>query len=234
MNNHPFSRIAVLLFVMLAASCARVARSPTEPAPGIPGAPVVPRGATLYRVSSADSSVHIRVYRGGTLSNLGHNHVISSKSVAGQIWTHASIEKSGFDLVLPVSDLIVDDNEARAAAGAEFPLNVPDDAKQGTRRNMLGEAVLDAAHYPRISLQSVAVRGSMNVPQVTARITIKTQSREVLAPLKLALNGKELQATGEFEIKQTDFGIKPYSVALGALAVQDGLKIKFELRAVAL
>lgn len=233
MHHHPLSRIAVLLLVLLAASCARMARPP-EPTPGLPGAPTIPRGATLYRVSSADSSVHIRVYRGGTLSNLGHNHVISSKSVAGQVWTHASIDKSGFDLMLPVNDLIVDDNEARAAAGTEFPLNVPEEAKQGTRRNMLGEAMLDGAHYPSISLKSISVGGSLESPQVMARITIKGQSRDVAVPLKLNAEGKGLRAMGEFEIKQTDFGIKPYSVALGALAVQDVLKIKFDLRATAL
>ena len=42
-----------------------------------------------------------------------------------------------------------------------------------------------------------------------------------------------LRVKGQFDIKQTDFGITPLNVALGALLVQDTLKIKFDLFALA-
>jgi hypothetical protein len=48
-------------------------------------------------------------------------------------------------------------------------------------------------------------------------------------PVVAAVNGDRLTASGEFEILQTDFGIKPFSVALGALEVKDRLLVRFKL-----
>jgi hypothetical protein len=54
-------------------------------------------------------------------------------------------------------------------------------------------------------------------------------SREVQVPVRIAAEGAKLTASGEFDILQTEFGIKPFSVALGALEVQDKLHIKFSV-----
>jgi hypothetical protein len=56
-------------------------------------------------------------------------------------------------------------------------------------------------------------------------------SRDVQVPVKMAVEGGKLTASGEFDILQTEFGIKPFSVALGALEVQDKLHIKFNITA---
>src|ERR1044071_8010557 len=42
-------------------------------------------GASVYRVEPGDSLVVVRVYRGGRLAKLGHDHVVSSKDVRGFI-----------------------------------------------------------------------------------------------------------------------------------------------------
>jgi hypothetical protein len=101
--------------------------------------------------------VDILVYRGGTLARLGHNHVMTSKAVTGRVWVHSQLAKSGFELAFPVAELIVDDAQARRAAGAEFPPEIPQADKEGTRKNMLRTEVLDAEHFPQVSLQSVRI-----------------------------------------------------------------------------
>jgi hypothetical protein len=40
-----------------------------------------------------------------------------------------------------------------------------------------------------------------------------------------------ITASGELTLKQSDFGITPFSVLGGALAVQDQLELRFELSA---
>jgi polyisoprenoid-binding protein YceI len=80
---------------------------------------------------------------------------------------------------------------------------------------------------------STKVGGTLQAPLVTARITIKDVSREVQVPVKLAVEGAKLTANGEFDILQTEFGIKPFSVALGALEVQDKLHVEFSIIATA-
>jgi len=162
---------------------------------------------------------------------MGHNHVISSKTIAGYAWHHNAWERSGFDIVMPVNELIVDDDTARAMEGAEFPLNVNDEAKQGTRQNMLGTALLDAAQFPFISLKSVRISGAADAPQALVAIQIRDQTRELAIPLTLEVGANILRAHGMFEISQTAFGITPFSVAMGALQVVDVVKIRFDLLA---
>ena len=89
--------------------------------------------------------------------------------------------------------------------------------------------MLDGEHYPDVKLRSAKVGGTLEAPQVTAHITIKDASRDVEVPVQIAIEGAKLTASGEFDILQTEFGIKPFSVALGALEVQDRLHIKFTI-----
>ena len=186
-----------------------------------------------YRIDATSSKLHILVYRGGTLARLGHNHVISSRNISGNIWRGPSLKDSGFDIMIPVNALIVDDNEARAAEGEDFPLNVTEDAKQGTKANMLRSTLLDGASYPDIHIKSVSLQGDQNAPLVVAALRIKDQTRQISLPVTLRSADGQLHIKGEFDIKQTDFGITPLNVALGALLVLDTVKIKFELVAVA-
>jgi polyisoprenoid-binding protein YceI len=194
-------------------------------------APTAPdtRGATVYTVSPQSSQLSIYVYRGGKFSRLGHNHVMTSQQLAGRVWVHPDFARSGFELSFPVAQLVVDDAEARRAAGGDFPPDIPQSDKDGTRKNMLKPEVLDSEHYPQVKVRSAHVGGTMEAPQVTASITIKDQSRDVEVPVQIGVEGSKLTASGEFDILQTQFGIKPFSVALGALEVQDRLHLKFRI-----
>lgn len=230
--------LALTSCLLLLTSCStpkpRLLAIPMATPPLISEAPEYPRdlrGATLYRISPNTSVVHILVYRGGTLSNLGHNHVISPTSINGFIWKSYQPSLCGFDIALPVDDLVVDDNDARAAEGADFPLNVPDNAKQGTQHNMLSEALLYAQKYPVIRLQSANISGSADALRVVVNIAIKDQLHSYTLPVTMQSDEHGLRVRGTFTMKQTDFGIKPFSVAMGALQVQDKLTIKFDLHA---
>jgi polyisoprenoid-binding protein YceI len=218
---------------LLLAACPRPVRPP-PPTPTVPPTPSAPsaadtRGAAVYEVSSQSSQVSILVFRGGKFSRLGHNHVMTSQQVSGRVWVHPEFARSGFELSFPVAQLVVDDPEARRAAGSDFPPDIPQSDKDGTRKNMLRAEVLDGEHYPDVKLSSAHVAGTFEAPQVTAHITIKDTGRDVQVPVKLAIEGAKLSASGEFDILQTEFGMKPFSVALGALEVQDRLHIQFKI-----
>src|SRR5262245_49236946 len=152
---------------------------------------------------------------------------MTSQDFTGLVWIHPEFSRSGFELAFPVAKLVVDDAEARRAAGGDFPPDIPQSDKDGTRKNMLKPEVLDGEHYAQVQLRSAKIGGTLEAPQVTAHITIKDASRDVEVPVQLAVEGEKLRASGEFDILQTDFGITPFSVALGALEVQDRLHIKF-------
>lgn len=223
----PFTAIALCC---LLAACPRVTRPPVEEKPALPPTPTVDlRGAVVYDVNPQASAVHILVYRGGALARFGHNHVLTSKSLSGRVWVNAALEKSGFELSFAVAQLIVDDPEARRAAGSDFPADIPQADRDGTRKNMLRAEVLDAENYPDVTLQSVRVAGTPQAPQITVRIKIKDTSRDIPVTATVKTEGARLTASGEFDIQQTDFGIKPFSAGLGALEVQDRLHVRFDI-----
>jgi polyisoprenoid-binding protein YceI len=226
-----FPRAVCLTFAAFVLSgCPSTSVRPPPPKEALPevGAPDV-RGATLYTLDPAASNVAIHVFRGGTLARLGHNHVITAQQVTGRAWVHSSTDRSGFEVSFPVAQLIVDDPKARAAAGSEFPGEIPADDREGTRKNMLRAEVLDAEKFPAISLRSVKVSGALPKLQLVARITIKGVARDVTVPANVAIAGNKMTATGAFDIQQTSFGIKPFSIGLGALEVLDKLHVVFTL-----
>lgn len=197
--------------------------------PLTPPSPPTPANLKSYRIEPAESRLHILVYRGGTMARLGHNHVISSGDLQGHIWRGATAESSGFEMEVPVNTLIVDDNAARSEEGEDFPLNVSEDAKAGTKANMLRPTLLNGEHFPKISIRAIRVTGSTASPDVVASIRIKDQTREIRLPVTLGETDSALEIQGSFEIRQSDFGITPLSIAMGALTVQDTVKIKFRL-----
>jgi polyisoprenoid-binding protein YceI len=221
---------ALIVATILIASCSGPAVQPSvsqeaAPARGEPDT----TNAEAYKVDGAASTLHVLVYRGGAMARLGHNHVLSTQSVTGTVLLSREFQKSHVDLTVPVASFVVDDAKARSAEGEDFAADVPADAREGTRRNLLREEVLDAEHFPVITMRSIAIAGARASPQITMRVSLKGSARDIVVPVTLKEEGARITATGQFELKQSDFGMKPFSVALGALQVQDQLKIRFSL-----
>ena len=213
---------------LLAAGCAQV---PPSAPPGAPsGAPdldaayyreAAGRGASVYRVEPADSLVVVRVYRGGRLAKLGHDHVVSSKEPHGFI----DADKGRCDLYVAVQSLAVDDPAQRAAAGFESTPSESDIA--GTRSNML-EKVLEAERFPFVVLR---VRG-VEQDAVQAELSLHGVTRPLRIPAKVDAGAERIDVSGSFPINQSDFGIEPFSVLGGALTVQDRVDLTFAIRGV--
>lgn len=186
-------------------------------------------GAQIYTIDAQASDIHILVYRAGTLARLGHNHVISSKTLRGEVWLHQEFSASGFDVTLPVATLIIDDPKTRARHGEEFAAEVAQKDIDGTRRNLMRPEVLDGEQFPEIKLVASEVSGSIDAPSLKAQVTLKGVTRELQIPVKLEIQQDRLIASGEFDLLQTEFGIKPFSIALGALQVRDELHVAYRL-----
>src|SRR5260370_36411404 len=116
-----------------------------------------PAGAAAYSIDSAQSELRLLVHRAGPLARLGHNHVILNRAIGGWVDPAARPESAAFSLYVPVADFVVDDARARSEEGQDFSAEVPEEAKSGTRRNMLGAALLDAERFPVITLTSAGI-----------------------------------------------------------------------------
>lgn len=178
-----------------------------------------------------DSLLQILVHRGGAMARLGHNHVIASHQLDGIVYETDDATRTRFDIRFPVSELTVDEPALREQAGPDFSANVPQSAREGTHTNLLSEALLDASHYPTIRLRATDVIEAANGYDVGVEISIKDQLRTVRVPVSLERKDGALVASGEFPLKQSELGLKPFSIAMGALVVLDDMTVKFTVTA---
>lgn len=215
------------------------AAPPAQVTPAPPVAP--PRLGTPYDVVPDASLLVVLVYRAGALASVGHNHVIASHELTGTLYVPPDVTRGSFELHVPVATLTVDEAALGAQQlGADFPPHVTEGAKQSVRRNMLGAALLDAEHNPEIVLRGVGIAPataaadgttSAAAQAVVARVesTVRDQQRTFSVPLCYRLGDGVLTATGEFPLRQSELGLTPFSAMLGALQVQDEMRIRFHI-----
>jgi hypothetical protein len=223
---------AVVLLAVLLAGCAQQAQRPSAPASvPAPAAPGITREGRRFDIDSGASLLTIQAFRGGALARAGHNHVVASHDLAGVAYVPENLSAVSFDVHFNVNLLTVDEDDLRKQAGPDFPPGVPDEAKVGTKRNMLGEAMLDGDRYPEIALQSEAVRRGAdgNGVEAQVRAIVRDRAFAVIVPMRYRLDGDTLEVDGEMPLKQTDVGITPFTLFGGALKVEDDMKIRFHI-----
>lgn len=71
--------------------------------------------------------------------------------------------------------------------------------------------------------------GALFSATLNGALTLHGVTRNVPIPARVVLLGDMLRASGDFTLRQSDFDIKPVSVAGGALKLKDELKLSFEI-----
>lgn len=172
----------------------------------------------------------ILVYRGGALAQAGHNHVIASHDLSGTIYVPADPMRASFEIRLPLAALTVDEPALRMQAGSDFAAAVPDSAREGTRRNMLGGALLNAPLFPEILLESQSIQaGAAGELLAHVEAQVRQSAHPIGVPFRYDLRSAQLTVSGELPLRQTDLGLTPFSALLGALQVQDEMRVKFRI-----
>lgn len=241
--NTQYARRVPLMLLMLLASCSAPPPLLEVPAGAPPDFPFEryrqpSAEATVYTVDSARSLIWVYAYRDGALKRMGHDHVIASRDLAGFVRRDsagaASVVFAG-DLYLPLAAMTVDEPLLRVEAGFDTEPSAEDRA--GTQGNMLKS--LEAADYPFVS----ATLGTPEINPVTLaseqgittnlELTLKLHgsAHSLSVPVVATLEAGTLRARGKFVLRQTDFGIEPFNVLGGALAVKDEVEVQFDLYA---
>lgn len=208
---------AALCFAALTLAACRTA--PPAPVQGPAPAPELAPDRQAYRIQSGDSLIAITVRRGGLLARMGHDHVVATRAVDGFV----DLARGRTELRFRLDQLTVDEPELRRDAGLQTQPSA--DAIDGTRRNMFSK-VLQAEAHPW-----VLVRAVLEGDVLRADITLHGVTRGYRVPVQLAVQGNSLQARGAFVARQSDFGITPFAVFGGALAVQDEMELRFAISA---
>jgi polyisoprenoid-binding protein YceI len=189
-----------------------------------------------YDLVEGVSLLTVLAFRGGTLAKVGHNHVIASHDLRGTIYVPGDALRTTFEVQIPVAGMTIDEPQLREKEGPDFPPDVPDSAKQGTRHNMLSEALLDADRYPDIQIAAESIEADGGESSATtahvkvhAEITVRGQAHPLLVPALYELRDDRVVVSGELPVKQTDLGLTPFSALLGALQVEDEMRVKFTI-----
>ncbi len=177
-------------------------------------------GANILRIDTNHSLVTIIVHRGGMLARLGHDHVVASRDVIGWV----DMDAGRADLYVALEKLSVD--EASLRAEAKFTTQPSTGAIEGTRHNML-EKVLESARYPFALIH--ITRSAMDNSLMTVAITLHGTTRLFEVPVQIARTSESFAFKGQLTLKQTDFGLTPFSILGGALQVEDQLDFQFNI-----
>lgn len=187
--------------------------------------------AATYTVDAARSDVHWLVYRSGALARFGHNHVISVGGMSGTVEVAEQWSDSTFELEIPLLELVVDDPELRAAAGDGFSSEPSEEDVAGTRRNMLGEDLLDAGTHPVLRVAGRAPSGTPVDGEIELTIELAGRTATVTAPVSVERAGRGLTATGSFRLTHEQLGLEPFSALGGALRVAQEMDFTYRISA---
>lgn len=185
---------------------------------------------TVFTLDPSQSTVRIYVFRGGRAAAAGHNHVLSAPRFVGFFYLPATGAENGrFDLAFRLDQLEIDNPKYRSALGIAFSSILSPEAIRGAREHMLGVNNLQADKFPFVRVHSLQITGES--PKFAAKVQIEMhgQQRAMWIPLTVEGLPEHLVVAGSFVLRQTDFGLQPYSVLGGFLAVQDEVVVEFKL-----
>ena len=211
-----------------AAASTAAAQTPTD-LKSMYAQPLTP-GARIVHIEPEKSSVRIHVFRGGQAAKVGHNHVLSAPTFAGACEVPpVALTTARCDFEFRLDQLEVDNAAHRAALGKAYASVLSAEAIAGTREHMLGADNMQADRFPFVRLHSLSIVGES--PKLAAEVQIEMhgQQRRMWIPLTVQSTPNQLSVAGSVVLRQTDFGVHPYSVLGGLLAVEDAVVVEFSL-----
>jgi polyisoprenoid-binding protein YceI len=170
----------------------------------------IPAGS--YKLGPRNGTLSIRTKKGGAASKAGHDLLIRVTA-----WS-ATLDAG--DGGAPTSVSLSADSRSVSVVEGTGGIKALDDADKANIRKTIDKEVLKGAP---IEFRSTAVAG--NGPyHVSGELELAGRR----APASFELSAADGRITGAATIKQTDFGIKPYSGLFGTLKVLDDVRIDFD------
>jgi polyisoprenoid-binding protein YceI len=174
-----------------------------------------------FFIDPTASRFTVQAFATGMLSSFGHNPTIGLRDYDGEIQFTA-------------------DTFANALVRVTVRTNameVLDEMKSDDRKKLekeMYENVLDVEHFPVVVYESKEITvqnlgGDMFLARATGELSFHGVTQRHSVEARVTNMGSMLRVSGEFPLQQSDYGIKAFSFAGGALRLKDELKFKFEL-----
>jgi polyisoprenoid-binding protein YceI len=184
-------------------------------------APPAARTRIRFVIDARRSRFTVQAFASGILAAMGHNPTIGIRTFSGEVeFDPGTPEAAGLRLTIQSASLEVLDD-------------VSDKDRREIERVMKND-VLEVSRYPQITYEAptVAVNrldSSIYSATLSGSLTFHGVTRNQSLTARIIDSGETLRASGDFTLRQSDYQIKPVSVAGGALKLKDELKFSFEI-----
>lgn len=185
--------------------------------------PVEAQKARTYTIVAGESSFWVFVPKTGLLSGLAHDHEIGVKAFTGKIVVPESGASGGsLELDVDATSLAVLDKK-------------PSEEDKKKIYNSMHNEVLESAKHTKINFKSVSVAdlkqtgGDSYSLTLNGDLTLHGVTKRIALPVSLTINAQQLRAVGKYTLRQTDYGIKPYSAAGGTIKVKNDIVVNFNI-----
>lgn len=183
-----------------------------------------------WNIDTARSRLTVKVLPAGLFASALHPHFFQPEDWSGEIAWNPNQPGSARVRVRFAADSLRDRQpklSARDIARVESQVRGPD--------------ILDSARFPEV----LFVAGKLEASQLPSGVsgeflgrlagtlTLHGRPHPVEFPIRGRLSGERLEAEATVTFRQSDFGIKPYTAALGTIAVRDEITVEVSLVAVA-
>lgn len=170
------------------------------------------------------SRVYVRVGK----RRLGHEHAVEGRLKSGRL---VAADEDAGTMVFDMTTFQADTDAARKYVGLEGSTDAQE--QSDVTKTMLGKLVLDTAQYPTAKFVIDSARrlpddNADGQPQyeLKGQFTLHGKTRALSVTAAVVSREKDrVNYRGSFTIKQSDYGIKPYSTFGGLVSVADELKI---------
>lgn len=213
------NRQSIKIFLLMATCCLLLMASPVSAQRAKQRNKPKPQPPRVFTFDAAASEIAITLTQEGMISRRYPTHRVLAKSFNGKI------------------ELPQDETKMTAEMEAEARMMTNVDAAMGEfeRKEFhaaLRNQVLEVDKFPTIKFASVSVTnvqrdGEKRSFTLNGDLTLHGVTKRVAFPVNATINDKELRATGEEKLKQSDFGLKPFEKGLGLIKIGDELKVAF-------
>jgi polyisoprenoid-binding protein YceI len=169
------------------------------------------------------SKFTVQAFATGFLSAMGHNPTIAIRNFNGEVeFAPDELEASALRLAIQSALLSVQDD-------------INDKDRREIERVMKTE-VLEVEKYPEITYEASSITvgrldAAFYMANLNGNLSFHGVTRKQSLTVRIAALGASLRASSRFSLNQSDYNIKPVSVAGGALKLKDELRFAFDVLA---
>ena len=173
--------------------------------------------STSWTMDASLGELLLHTDAAGRAARLGHDLTIAMTAWEAEV-SWAENGPTAMELTVDVSSF-----EVLKGSGGVKSLSGPE--KAIVRSNALG--ALDVKRYPTISFASNDIEKTTDGYRLTGSLDIHGTSKPRTIDLHTEDLGDAWRVSCESVIRQTEFGVKPYSLFMGSLKVADDVAMSF-------